>query len=254
MNADFQPSTTLHNVSAHHIAQSDHFSSREHAWLKFKDLCAKNILSSTRHVSFACCLTIHIYGGVAVHVRLVPGPKGPRRIVCQKHAHIHASCFHFAPHSTLNTSTSSLSPTSLVLLSSSSTNSDLLSTHLFIHCEDPRQDGTSTEFQSSTVYEPKRIEPNRILVNPQNQIIDDQDDIGRPSTVSSLLSVEIPQNSVVGQQRQQISELQFDKFPNPSTFLCWKIRFKSQMTTCSDFFRRLCYGSKKKRWSTHWMN
>ena len=36
---------------------------------------------------------------------------------------------HLAPHSTLNTSTSSLSPTSPVLLSSSSPNPDLLSTH-----------------------------------------------------------------------------------------------------------------------------
>ena len=77
----------------------------------------------------------------------------------------------------LNTSTSSLSPTSLVLLSSSSPNPDLLSTHPFIHCEDPRHDGTSTEFHSSTGYELKRIELNQILVNQQNQIIDDQDDI-----------------------------------------------------------------------------
>ena len=30
---------------------------------------------------------------------------------------------------------------------------------------------------SSTGYEPKRIELNRILVKPQNQVIDDQDDI-----------------------------------------------------------------------------
>ena len=40
---------------------------------------------------------------------------------------------------------------------------------------------------------------------------------GRPLTVSSLL-VKIPQSSMVGQQRQQISELQFDKFPSPQSF------------------------------------
>ena len=57
----------------------------------------------------------------------------------------------------------------------------------------------------------------------------------RPSTVSSFLPVEIPQNSMVGQQNQQISKLQFDKFPALSTFLCWKIRFKNQVTSCSDF-------------------
>ena len=28
-------------------------------------------------------------------------------------------------------------------------------------------------------------------------------------------------------QRLQISDLHFDKFPTPTTFLCWKIRFKS---------------------------
>ena len=53
-----------------------------------------------------------------------------------KHSLIHAS--------------SALSPTSPVLLSSSSPNPDLLSTIPFIHCEDPRQDGASTEFHSST--------------------------------------------------------------------------------------------------------
>ena len=57
----------------------------------------------------------------------------------------------------------------------------------------------------------------------------------RPSTISSLFPVDIPQNSMVGQQRQQISELQFDGFPAPSTFLRWKIRFKNQVTTCSYF-------------------
>ena len=44
--------TDAHSVSAHHTAQSDHISSCEHAWHKFKDLCAENSLSSTRHVSF----------------------------------------------------------------------------------------------------------------------------------------------------------------------------------------------------------
>ena len=80
-------------------------------------------------------------------------------------------------HATLSTSSPSLSSASLVLLSSSSPNPDLLSTYPIIHCEDPRKDGTSTEYSSSTVYEPKRIELNRILIKPQNQIIDYQDDI-----------------------------------------------------------------------------
>ena len=57
----------------------------------------------------------------------------------------------------------------------------------------------------------------------------------RPSTMSSLIPVAVQQNCMVGQQQQQMSELQFDKFPTPTSFLCWKIRFKNQVTTCSDF-------------------
>ena len=49
------------------------------------------------------------------------------------------------------------------------------------------------------------------------------------------MPVGFPQNSMVGQQRQQISELQFDKFPSPQSFVVWKMRFKNQVTTCSDF-------------------
>ena len=37
------------------------------------------------------------------------------------------------------------------------------------------------------------------------------------------------------QQRLQISELHFDKFPPPTTFACWKIRFKTEVCTCSQF-------------------
>ena len=55
-------------------------------------------------------------------------------------------------------------------------------------------------------------------------------------TTSSTMPVELWQNYMVAQQRQQISELQFDKFPNPQSFLVWKTRFTNQVTTCcSDF-------------------
>ena len=37
------------------------------------------------------------------------------------------------------------------------------------------------------------------------------------------------------QQRLQISDLHFDKFPTPATFTCWKIRFKTEVCTCSQF-------------------
>ena len=37
------------------------------------------------------------------------------------------------------------------------------------------------------------------------------------------------------QSKLQISELQFEKFATPSTFSCWKIRFKTQVSACSSF-------------------
>ena len=37
------------------------------------------------------------------------------------------------------------------------------------------------------------------------------------------------------QQRLQISDLHFDKFPTPATVACWKIRFKTEVYTCSQF-------------------
>ena len=37
------------------------------------------------------------------------------------------------------------------------------------------------------------------------------------------------------QQRLQISELHFEKFPTPTRFACWKIRFKTEVCTCSQF-------------------
>ena len=37
------------------------------------------------------------------------------------------------------------------------------------------------------------------------------------------------------QQRLQIPDLHFDKFPTPATFACWKIRFKTEVCTCSQF-------------------
>ena len=42
-------------------------------------------------------------------------------------------------------------------------------------------------------------------------------------------------NYEADQQRLQISDFHFDKFPTPATFACWKIRFKTQVCTCSQF-------------------
>ena len=58
---------------------------------------------------------------------------------------------------------------------------------------------------------------------------------GGPSTINSFLPAEIPQNSMAVQQRLQTLELQFDKSPTQPSFLYWKIRFKMQVSSCSDF-------------------
>ena len=57
----------------------------------------------------------------------------------------------------------------------------------------------------------------------------------RPLTTSSTMPVKLPQNNMVGQQRQQTSELHFVKFLNPQSFLVRNVRFKNQVTACSDF-------------------
>ena len=49
-----------------------------------------------------------------------------------------------------------------------------------------------------------------------------------------FLPAETPQNYTVDRQKLQISELHFDKFPTLSTFSCCKIRFKTQVSSCSD--------------------
>ena len=94
---------------------------------------------------------------------------GSRRVVRRKTYIYPRVLVHPLLHATLSTSSPSLSLLPLLCCCR------LLLTQTC--CEDPRRDGTSTEYPSSTGYEPKRVELNRILVKPQNQRIDDQDDI-----------------------------------------------------------------------------
>ena len=50
-------------------------------------------------------------------------------------------------------------------------------------------------------------------------------------------------------QRLQISDLHFDKFPTPTTFVCWKMRFKTEVCTCSQFPTEADATDQKKwRW------
>ena len=58
-----------------------------------------------------------------------------------------------------------------------------------------------------------------------------------PSARKSVVSSEgrFSKNYGADQQRLQISDPHFDKFPTSETFACWKIRFKTEVCTCSQF-------------------
>ena len=57
----------------------------------------------------------------------------------------------------------------------------------------------------------------------------------RQSEIQSSLLREIFKNCGADQQRLQNSDSRFDKFSTSATFSCWKIRFKSEVRTCSQF-------------------
>ena len=59
----------------------------------------------------------------------------------------------------------------------------------------------------------------------------------RPSARNSVVPSEGDSSKDYGadQQRLQISDPHFDKFTTPATFACWKIRFKTEVCTCSQF-------------------
>ena len=67
--------------------------------------------------------------------------------------------------------------------------------------------------------------------------VQDQRCQSRPSARNSIVPSEggISKNYEADQQRLQISDPHFDKFPTTATFACWKIRFKIEVCTCSQF-------------------
>ena len=72
---------------------------------------------------------------------------------------------------------------------------------------------------SSTVEKNERPEQNRDL----------RCQSGRSAKDSVLLSGgDSSKNYGADQQRLQILDLHFDKFPTPATFACWKIRFQDR--------------------------
>ena len=58
-----------------------------------------------------------------------------------------------------------------------------------------------------------------------------------PSVKDSVIfsGGDFSKNYGADQQRLQILDLHFDKFPTPATFACWTIRFKTEVCACSQF-------------------
>ena len=62
-------------------------------------------------------------------------------------------------------------------------------------------------------------------------------DLSGPSAKDSVIfgGGDTSNNYRADQQRLQILDLNFDKFPTPATFPCWKIKFKTKVCACSRF-------------------
>ena len=58
-----------------------------------------------------------------------------------------------------------------------------------------------------------------------------------PSAKDSVIfsGGDVSKNYGADQERLQISDLHIDKFLTPATFVCWKIRFKTEVCICSQF-------------------
>ena len=55
------------------------------------------------------------------------------------------------------------------------------------------------------------------------------------------------------QQRLQVSDPHFDKFSTSATFACWKIRFKTEVRTCSQFLTEVILWIKEVEMVNQWM-
>ena len=92
---------------------------------------------------------------------------------------------------------------------------------------DPHASSSIEEpLHSSTVEKSERQEQNQDLRSQSG-----------PSAKNSVIfsGGNYSKNYGADQQRLQISDLHFDKFPTPATFALWKIRFKTEVCTCSQF-------------------
>ena len=80
----------------------------------------------------------------------------------------------------------------------------------------------------------------------QTQVQDQRCQSG-PSAKNSVIfsGGDSSNNYGADEQRLQISDLRFDKFPTPATFACWKISFKAEVCTCSQFLTEAMHWIKE---------
>ena len=91
------------------------------------------------------------------------------------------------------------------------------------------------------------IHSSTVEKSEKQTLVQDQRCQSGPSAKSSVILSEGDslKNYGADQQRLQISDLHFDKFPTPATFACWKIRFKTEVCTCSQFPTEAMHWIKK---------
>ena len=70
---------------------------------------------------------------------------------------------------------------------------------------------------------------------------------------TEIQSSPVKEDSQKNMGQTQISELHFDKFPTSATFACWKIKFKTEICTCSQIrTEAMLWIKKKKSWLIQW--
>ena len=86
-------------------------------------------------------------------------------------------------------------------------------------------------------YVTEHISPHVTSERRTPDTVQDQRCQSGPSAKNSFIPSEGDCSKSYGadQQRLQISDPHFDKFSTPATFACWKIRFKTEVCTCSQF-------------------
>ena len=105
---------------------------------------------------------------------------------------------------------------------------------------DPVASSSAPYLQELNPWSSGRAEPIHSSTAEKNENqtpVQDQRCQSGPSAKDSVIfsGGDSSKNYGADQQRLQISDLHFGEFTAPATFACWKIRFKTEVCTCSQF-------------------